>query len=137
MNRLFDGFFADFPLAVRGGESLLAGSFVPRVDVSETDREIRVSAELPGMDEKEITVELDDAFLTIRGERREEKEEKGRNWHTREQACGSFNRIVPLPASVIAAKARATFSKGVLNIVVPKREEEQQERRKVIRIESA
>ena len=83
MNRLFDDFFSDVPLAFRWGErGLAAAGFNPRVDVSETDKEVKVSAELPGMDEKDITVEMDDAAITIRGERKEEKEDKGKNWYT-------------------------------------------------------
>jgi len=136
INRLFDDFFSDFPLALRWGERGLAtAEFSPRVDVSETDKEIRVSAELPGMDEKDISVELDDAAVTIRGERKEEKEDKGRNWYCREQSYGSFHRIIPLPTSVDGAKATAKFKRGVLTITVPKREEEEA-RRKIIKIET-
>lgn len=136
MNRLFDDFFNDFPLAPRPGDGGLAAfSFSPRVDVSETDKEVRVSAELPGMDEKDITVEMDDEAITIRGERKAEKEEKGKNWYTREQSYGSFHRMIPLPASVAGEKANAKFRKGVLTITVPKKEEEQA-RRKAIKIEA-
>lgn len=136
MNRLFDDFFSDFPLAFRRSEKgLSAGGFSPRVDVSETDKEVKVSAELPGMDEKDIAVEMDDASITIRGERKEEKEEKGKNWYAREQSYGSFHRIVPLPAKVDGAKASAKFKKGVLTIVAPKRED-QQGMRKTIKIDA-
>lgn len=130
MNRLFD----DFPLAPQGGgrEFSLAG-FSPRVDVSETEKEIKVSAELPGMDEKDIAVEMDEAGLTLRGEK---KEEKGRNWYCREQSYGSFQRNIPLPAGVETEKIKATFKKGVLTILVPKKEEEQA-KRKAIKVESA
>lgn len=136
MNRLFDDFFSDFPLAPRWGErGLAAVGFSPRVDVSETDKEIKVSAELPGMDEKDIAVEMDDAAVTIRGERKVEKEDKGKNWYTREQSYGAFHRIVPLPTSVDGEKANAKFKNGVLTIMVPKREEEQA-KRKAIKIET-
>ena len=136
MNRLFDDFLNDVPLALRPGErGLAAGGFNPRVDVSETDKEVRVSAEMPGMDEKDITVEMDDAAITIRGEKKEEKEEKGKNWYTREQSYGAFHRIVPLPTSVDGEKANAKFKNGVLTITVPKREEEQA-KRKAIKIET-
>jgi HSP20 family protein len=144
MNRLFDDFFTPFdrfsaggfPLTSRWGERKPASTaFSPRVDVSETEKEVKVSAELPGMDEKNITVEMDDASITIRGERQEEQEEKGKNWYRREQSYGSFHRTVPLPASVHGEKAKAKFKKGVLTITVPKREEEVA-RRKAITIES-
>jgi HSP20 family protein len=136
MNRLFDDFVSDLPLAPPWGERGLAtAGFSPRVDVSETDKEVRVSAELPGMDEKDITVEMDDTAIIIRGEKKEEKEEKGKNWYSKEQSYGSFHRIVPLPASVQDEKARAKFNKGILTITVPKRDEEQA-KGKAIRIET-
>ena len=134
MNRLFGEFFGDYPPAARGREpgGAFAG-FVPRVDVSETDREITVSAELPGMDEKDIAVELQDDVLTLRGEKKTEQEEQGKNWFHREQSCGSFHRAIELPAGVDAAKAVAKFKKGVLTVVAPKREEERT-KRKTVRI---
>jgi HSP20 family protein len=136
MNRLFDDFLGEFPLAPRWGERELAPTeFSPRIDVSETDKEVKIAAELPGMDEKDITVELEDAAVTIRGERKEEKEEKGRNWYTKEQSYGAFHRVVPLPAGVDGEKAAARFKKGILTITAPKRPEEQA-RRKAIRIET-
>jgi HSP20 family protein len=136
MNRLFDDFLSDFPLAPRWGESdFAAAGFNPRVDVSETDKEVKVSVELPGMDEKDITVEMDDAAITIRGERKDDREDKGKNWYTREQSFGSFHRIIPLPASVDGAKAGARFKKGLLTVTVPKREEHQAQR-KAIKIET-
>lgn len=136
MNRLFDDFFTEFPLATQLGEKRSANSaFSPRVDVSETDSAVTVSAELPGMDEKDITVEMDDASITVRGEKQEEKEDKGRNWYSREQTYGAFHRVIPLPSSVDGAKAKAKFKKGVLTITVPKREE-LQAARKAIAIET-
>jgi HSP20 family protein len=136
MNRLFDDFFMDFPLAPRWGErDLPSAAFSPRVDVSETDKDVIVSAELPGMDEKDISVEMDDAAITIRGEKQEEKEDKGKNWYSREQSYGSFHRAIPLPASVDGSKAKAKFKKGVLTVTIPKHEEEQT-KRKTLTIES-
>lgn len=136
MNRLFEEFMSDFPLVPRwsAGE-LVTSTFSPRVDVSETEKEVKVSVELPGLEEKDVTVELDDEAVTIRGERKEEKEEKGRSWYTKEQTYGSFCRVVPLPTSVDGEKARAKFKNGVLTITIPKLEEEQS-KRKVVKIES-
>ena len=136
MNRLFDDFFGDFSLAPRWleGESSAAG-FTPKVDVSETDKDVKISAELPGMDEKDISVEMDETAITIRGERRDEHEDKGKGWYRKEQSYGTFHRVIPLPASVDGEKAKAKFKKGVLSIDVPKREEEQS-KRKSIAIES-
>lgn len=136
MNRLFDDFFTDLPSAPRWGErGLVAETFTPRVDVSETDKEVIVSAELPGIDEKDISVEMDDDAIVIRGEKQEEKEDKGKNWYSREQSYGSFHRVINLPASVKDDKAKAKFKKGVLTITIPKQEEEQA-KRKAIAIES-
>ena len=130
MNRLFGEFFGENALAERGrGPGWESAAFVPRVDVSETDKEVKVSAELPGMDEKDISVELQDDVLTLRGERKTEQEERGENWFRREQSRGSFRRSVELPAGVDASKAVAKFAKGVLTFVAPKRAEEQAKRK--------
>lgn len=132
MNRLFGEFFGEHPLAGRRGEPGWApAAFMPRVDVSETDTEVKVSAELPGMDEKDIAVELQDDVLTLRGEKKSEQEEQGKNWFRREQSYGSFHRSIELPAFVDAGKAKAQFKKGVLTFTAPKRPEEQVRRRTV------
>ena len=132
INRLFGEFFDDLAPVGRGRESVWApAAFVPRVDVSETDTEVKVSAELPGMDEKDISVELQDDVLTLRGEKKSEQEEKGKNWFRREQSYGSFQRSVELPAGVEAAKATAKFKKGVLIFTAPKRPDEQVKRQTV------
>ncbi|MBN1557027.1 MAG: Hsp20/alpha crystallin family protein [Lentisphaerae bacterium] len=137
MNRLFDDFFRGFGLAPweREAGPAAAAAFSPRVDVSETDTEIRVSAELPGMDEKDVSVELDETSLTVRGEKKEEREDKGKNWFRREQSYGSFQRIVPLPTRVDGNQAKARFKKGMLTVTLPKQEEDRAGR-KTITIES-
>ena len=132
MNRLFDEFFGEAPLAERDrGPAWAPATFMPRVDVSETDTEVKVSAELPGMDEKDISVELQDDVLVLRGEKKSEQEEQGKNWFRREQSYGSFHRAVELPAGVDASKAKAQFKKGVLTFTAPKRPEEQARRKTV------
>ena len=132
MNRLFGEFFGDYPLAERGrGSDWTAAAFVPRVDVSETDTAVKVTAELPGMDEKDISVELQDDVLTLRGEKKSEQEEKGKNWFRREQSYGSFHRSIELPAGVDAGKAKAQFKKGVLTFTAPKRPGDQVKRQNV------
>lgn len=132
MNRLFEDFLGEFPLAEReGGPEWAPAAFAPRVDVSETDTEVKVSAELPGMDEKDISVELQDDVLTLRGEKKSEQEEKGKNWFRREQSWGTFHRSIELPAGVDAGKAKAQFKKGVLTFTAPKRAEEQAKRKTV------
>ncbi len=132
MNRLFDEFFGEAPLAERErGPEWAPAAFMPRVDVSETDAEVKVSAELPGMDEKDISVELQDDVLVLRGEKKSEQGEKGKNWFRREQSYGSFHRTIELPAGVDAGKAKAQFKKGVLTFTAPKRPEEQARRKTV------
>ena len=132
MNRLFDDFFSDSPLALRRDErNVAAAGFEPRIDVSESGKEVKISAELPGMDEKNVSVELDDSIVTIRGEKREEKSEEGENWYRREQTHGSFHRSVPLPASVDSTRAKAKFKKGVLTVTLPKKKSDRPQRTSV------
>lgn len=137
MNRLFEDFFTDFSIAPRwGGLESETAMFSPGVDLSETDKEIRISVELPGMDEKDVKVEMDDNSITISGEKKVEKEERKRNWHFREQSFGSFRRSIPFPVSVDEDNAKASFKKGVLTVTVPKREEDMVNR-KTVAIETA
>jgi len=133
MNRLFEDFFAgnDLPLWPGRGDEKTLTTFTPRVNVSETSREVKVSAELPGMDEKDVTVELDDNAITIRGEKREDKEEKDGDWTRREQVYGSFHRVVPLPVAVDGQNAKAKFRRGVLTVTAPKREPDQSSRKRI------
>ncbi len=131
INRLFDEFFEGFGLAPRiwGTEAL--SEFMPRVDVSETAKEVRVSAELPGMDEKDIEVRLERGVLTISGEKKEEKEEKDKSYHRVERSYGSFTRSIALPADVDEGAAKATFKKGVLSVVLPKRAESREAQKRI------
>ncbi|MBA4388236.1 MAG: molecular chaperone [Verrucomicrobia bacterium] len=133
MNRLFDGFFSGFDMTPFEDFRNELPVFSPRINISENDKDVQVSAELPGMDEKDVTVELDDGTLTIKGEKREEHEEKGKNWHSVERSYGSFHRVLPLPARIDEKKARASFKKGVLTVVLPKQETDGN-RRKAISI---
>ncbi len=132
MNRLFDNFFSGFSLSSwapfdRGATQ----TFSPRVDVSETDKEIRVSAELPGMEEKDIDISLTRDSLTIKGEKKGETEEKGKDFYRTERSYGSFTRSIPLPAEVDADKVEATFKKGVLDITLPKTAKAIEETKKI------
>lgn len=116
MDSLFDRFFHGWPMRVSKDE----GFWAPSVDVSETAKEVIVKAELPGMDPKEIEVSVRGDILTLGGERKQEKEEKGENFHRVERSYGSFSRSVQLPAEVDAAKVDATYKDGVLKITMPK-----------------
>ena len=121
MNQLFDNFFGGSNLSSwTPFERGIDEAFTPRVDVSETDREIKVSAELPGLDENDIDVTLTRDTLTIKGEKKEEKEDKGKDYYRMERSYGSFTRSIPLPVEVNTDKVEATFKKGVLQVTLPK-----------------
>ncbi len=97
--------------------------FIPRVDIREQDHEMTVTAELPGLSEKEVKVELEDHAVILSGEKKEESQEKTRTGYRTERRYGSFHRVIPLPAKGDAEKAKAEFRKGVLTVTVPKMEE--------------
>jgi HSP20 family protein len=92
----------------------------PVLDVSETDKEIRIDCELPGMEEKDVELSLADNVLTIRGEKRAEREEKDNQFAFTERSYGAFSRSIELPAHVDPNKVKAKMSKGVLKITAPK-----------------
>ncbi len=95
----------------------------PAVDIVEKDTAYEVTAELPGMDEKDIEVKLANGGLTIKGEKQEEKEEKKKGYHLLERHYGSFERYFTLPAGVDTDKIEASFKKGVLSVTLPKKPE--------------
>lgn len=117
MNRYFDDFFGE----QRRG--LSEGAWLPAVDVSETDSEMVVRAELPGMTQDDIEVNLQDNVLTLKGEKKQEKKEEKENYHRVERSYGSFSRSFTLPAGVNQDEVKATFKDGVLEIAMPKTEE--------------
>ncbi len=117
MDELFDNFFQGFEMEPFGGR---LGAFSPDIDVVENDREIKIKAELPGMDEKDIEVSVNEDTLTIRGEKKEEQEDKGKDYYRMERSYGSFTRTIPLPIEVETDKVEAKFKKGVLTVVLPK-----------------
>lgn len=103
-------------------------SFGPSVDIEETEKDIIVRAELPGMDRNEFSIELENNVLTIEGEKKHQEEHKDRNYHRMECSYGRFSRRIPLPGEVIAEKAEATYDKGVLTVTLPKTEESKRKR---------
>ncbi len=131
MNRLFDDFFKGFGVRTLGGEGEAAGTFVPQIDMAEDTKEIKVTAELPGMDEKSIDINVSKDVLTLKGKKEEQKEQKGEQMYYAERSFGSFTRVIPLPAEVNPDKAEATFSKGILNITLPKIQKEKQAHKKI------
>lgn len=117
MNRLFDSFFRGFDMEPFGGR---VAAFSPKIDIVEAERQISVTAELPGMDEKDIDVSISRDSLTIKGEKKVEKEDKGKDYYRMERSYGSFSRTIPLPAEIDTEKVDAEFRKGVLTVTLPK-----------------
>lgn len=130
MNQMFDDFFRGFDLVPFGGRRGL-GTFSPSIDVREGEKEITIKAELPGLDEKDVEVTLTDDALTIRGEKKDEKEEKGKDYWHRETSYGSFHRVIPLPKGLSHEKADAHFKKGILTITLPRLEEAKVQGKKI------
>jgi HSP20 family protein len=98
----------------------LEGAFVPTINVSENTDGVEVTVELPGMRPEDFTVELKNGALWISGEKKEEKEEKGKTFHRVERSYGEFRRVIPLPTTVAEEKIAAEFKAGVLKVTVPK-----------------
>ncbi len=119
-HRLFDEFFEGFDLGPVGKLFPVDGGAMPKVDVAETDKDVTVTAELPGMKEDDVEVTLSDGNLVIRGEKKAEKEDKSKNFHRIERSYGSFHRSIALPAEVDSEKVEASFRDGVLEVVLPK-----------------
>ena len=95
----------------------------PSTEIYETDHEIILKAELPGIDPKDVSLHVDHGRLRIEGERKHEKKEDEKNYHRRELAYGKFSRSFPLPTSVDQEKINARYEKGILHIILPKKEE--------------
>lgn len=135
MDELFADFFADFGFGGENGpRSLLAGRdlpTMPRVDLAETYNEVTVTADLPGMEEKDLDVTLDGDLLTIRGTRKEEKEDKKRNVHVSERYFGEVQRVVQIPSGVDPNQVKAAFKNGVLKVTLAKLPEARSQVRRI------
>jgi len=116
IDKLFDDFFFLTPT------SLFKSDWEPTVDVEEDEKSIRVKAEMPGIDEKDLDVRIENNVLTLTGEKKEERKEEKKNYIFSERKFGSFSRSISLPESVKTDKIKAVFKKGVLNIEIPKDE---------------
>jgi HSP20 family protein len=126
MDRLWDSFFERRPARVEE-----VSEWLPSLDVSETDSEYMVKVEVPGIDPKDIDISLMNNLLTIKGEKKHEKEEKEENYHLVERSYGSFTRTIRLPSQVQNDKINATYKNGVLKVVLPKTEEAKKKEIKV------
>jgi len=117
IDRLFDDFTRGFPTL-----SMMppGGKLMPVTDVTETDKEIEINAELPGLEEKDLQINLSDNVLTIKGEKKAEKERKEKDFRMVERSYGAFERTIELPEGVNPDSIKATIAKGVLTVTVPK-----------------
>jgi HSP20 family protein len=140
MDRLFDRFAGafgwpsmarmfDFPPEFRSEVSFTMPA--PAVDIAEDDTSFKLTAELPGMSEKDIEVAVSGDMLTIKGEKRQETEKTEKNYHLTERAWGTFQRSFMLPTGVDRDKIAAEFAKGVLTLTLPKTPQAQQQQKKI------
>lgn len=128
MNRYLDTYWdRPFGMDIYEGDDILS----PRIDLSETDEEYTIIADLPGLNEKDIDLSFSQNVLTLTGKKDEEKEEKGRQYHRIERFSGQFRREIPLQDSVDDDKIEATFKNGVLTINIPKRPDPSQKKKKI------
>jgi HSP20 family protein len=126
MDRLFETFAPRMDFGAWG-----EGRFLPDSDYAETDKEIVVTAELPGVDLKDVEVSLQNNLLTIRGEKRSQRDEKKEHYQFAERAYGSFERTITVPEGIDASKVDAKFDKGVLKVTLPKPAELQGKRQRI------
>jgi HSP20 family protein len=130
VNRLFDDVFRGFGSGLPSfGNGSAFGAGWPSVEISEADKEIKVTAEVPGLEEKDIEVLLDDGVLTLKGEKRSESEDKDRQFS--ERYYGRFERRVPLGVEVDEDKVDASFRNGVLTVTLPKTEKAQSQVKRI------
>lgn len=115
---LLDRFFEDWTPEVFGKET----NWVPAFDISENDKEYTLTAELPGIDAKDLDITISDGILTVKGEKKREKEDKGENYHRIERSYGSFQRSFHIPEKVKTEKVDATFKDGILKLTLEKDE---------------
>ncbi len=120
INRLFEDFW---PMH---RENLEEGALSPALDVSEDENNVYVVADLPGVEEKDVKLNFQNGILTLSGEKQEEKETRGKNFHRVERSYGSFSRSISLPGEVNAEKATAGYKHGVLRVTLPKKKEAKQ-----------
>ncbi len=121
MNRVFDDFHRGFNFPAFKNDLRFEGSVLsPKVNVTETDNTIEISAELPGVEEKDIDVSLSDQVLTIKAEKKSETEDTSKDYHLVERSYGSFQRSLRLPFDIEADHVKADFKNGVLMVSLPK-----------------
>ncbi len=121
VDQMFERFWRD-PWSVGFADLFPSGSRIPlRTDLAESDNDVTVTVELPGVDPKDVDISVSENVLTIRGEKKQEKEEKKSNYHYVERSFGSFHRTIPLPRTVDPSKVDASYKNGILTVAVQKR----------------
>ena len=128
MNRLFEDAYS----SGSSERDMISNSWSPSVDIYESDKEIVLTAEVPGLSEKDIEIQIEENTLTIKGERKFEKETKEENYHRIERAYGQFCRTFSLPGHVNQDKIKAEHENGVLRILMPKKEEPKPKQVKIV-----
>lgn len=131
MGRLFDDFFSDVGLQPWRGLAGIESGFYPRMEVAETEKELLVTAEVPGIEPKDVEITVADGVLTIKGEKKQATEEKKEGYYLAERTYGAFTRAVALPVEVDEGKIEATYKDGVLKIRLPKAENQKARAKKV------
>ena len=131
MNRVFERFETGWPNWPLASARWPSSVMVPDLDVHDNDKSMTIEVELPGVEEKDVSVTVNNGYLTIKGEKKTEREEKKENYYLAERSFGSFERSLRLPDTLDEGKIQASFEKGVLKITAPKKPEAQKAERKI------
>jgi HSP20 family protein len=131
MNGIFDNMWRGFGTPAVTGDGGTSRLLQPTTDIAETDKEYEVTVELPGIDEKDVEVTLANGVLSIKGEKKFEREEKKKDYYLSERSFGSFQRSIRVPEDVDGEKVSAAFAKGVLTLKLPKLSEAQSTTKKI------
>ncbi|HVY85795.1 MAG TPA: Hsp20/alpha crystallin family protein [Caulobacterales bacterium] len=131
LRREMDRLFEDFGTRFMDVGAFTNGRFLPDIDYAETDKDIVVTTELAGVDPKDVEIALTNDVLTIRGEKKSQRDEKKEHYQYAERSYGSFERAISVPPGIDAAKVDAKFDKGVLKVTLPKPAELQSKRQKI------
>ncbi len=132
VNRLFNDFFGEVSVpSWFSSNKEAAFALSPAIDVTENDKEFKISAELPGMDSKDVQINVADGYVTIKGEKKQEQKEEKEGYFRQERSYGSFQRVVALPDNANLDKAEAVAKNGVLTINIPKKAGAQSKERKL------
>lgn len=133
MNKLFSDFFGDLSFPSWGERLAAEPSFAisPAMDVTENDKEFKITAELPGIEAKDMQISTAEGYVTIKGEKKQESKEEREGYFRQERSYGSFQRVVALPDNANFDKAEANFKNGVLTLSIPKKAGAQSKERKI------